>query len=144
VLSMTLREHGGRLEVSVQAIVFKQPGTPTGPHRRCGVDLGIGQQWAVIAHADDTIGRVATPHLGRAGRPAPPGRPAAAAPHRRLARAPSRQRQACGPGPAGTPTVAARRSTPSPLLWRAATAPWWSRASTSPRWRAGWPPRVWS
>jgi putative transposase len=28
---------------------------------RCGIDLGIGAEWAVIAHADDTIERIAHP-----------------------------------------------------------------------------------
>ncbi|MDP9208931.1 MAG: transposase, partial [Actinomycetota bacterium] len=28
---------------------------------RCGIDLGIGTEWAVIAHADDTIERIAHP-----------------------------------------------------------------------------------
>jgi putative transposase len=61
VLSMTLTEHGGRLFVSVQAIVALQPRTPSQPDARCGIDLGIGTEWAVIAHHDDTIQRVAHP-----------------------------------------------------------------------------------
>jgi putative transposase len=61
VLSMTLTEQGGRLVVSVQAIVAQQPRTPSQPAARCGVDLGIGQEWAVIAHHDDLIERVAHP-----------------------------------------------------------------------------------
>jgi putative transposase len=61
VLSMTLSEHGGRLFVSVQAIVAQQPRTPSQPGGRCGVDLGIGREWAVVAHADGTIERVAHP-----------------------------------------------------------------------------------
>jgi putative transposase len=62
VLSMTLTEQqGGRLVVSVQAIVAQQPRTPSQPDARCGVDLGIGTEWAVIAHHDDTIQRVAHP-----------------------------------------------------------------------------------
>lgn len=61
VLSMTLAEHGGRLFVSVQAIVAQAPGTPIEPDARCGIDLGIGDQWAVVAHHDDTIERVAHP-----------------------------------------------------------------------------------
>jgi putative transposase len=62
VLSMTLTEQqGGRLVVSVQAIVAQQPRTPSQPDARCGVDLGIGTEWAVIAHHDDTIERVAHP-----------------------------------------------------------------------------------
>jgi len=61
VLSMTLSEHGGRLYVSVQAIVAHQPRTPSQPDGRCGVDLGIGQEWAVIAHGDGSIERVAHP-----------------------------------------------------------------------------------
>jgi putative transposase len=61
VLSMTLTEQGGRLVVSVQAIHAQQPRTPSQPDARCGVDLGIGQEWAVIAHHDDTIQRVAHP-----------------------------------------------------------------------------------
>jgi putative transposase len=61
VLSMTLSEHGGRLYVSVQAIVAQQPRTPSEPDERCGIDLGIGREWAVVAHPDDTIERVAHP-----------------------------------------------------------------------------------
>jgi putative transposase len=61
ILSMTLAEHGGRLYVSVQAIVAQQPRTPSQPDARCGIDLGIGGDWAVIAHHDDTIQRVAHP-----------------------------------------------------------------------------------
>ena len=61
VLSMTLAEHGGRLHVSVQAIVAHTPRTPREPDARCGIDLGIGREWAVIAHDDDTIQRVAHP-----------------------------------------------------------------------------------
>jgi putative transposase len=58
---MTLSEHGGRLYVSVQAIVAHQPPTPAEPDARCGIDLGIGTEWAVIAHQDDTIERIAHP-----------------------------------------------------------------------------------
>jgi putative transposase len=61
VLSMTLSEHGGRLYVAVQAIVAQQPCTPSEPDDRCGIDLGIGVEWAVVAHADDSIERVAHP-----------------------------------------------------------------------------------
>jgi putative transposase len=62
VLSMTLTEQpGGRLVVSIQAIVAQQPRTPDLPDGRCGIDLGIGTEWAVIAHHDDTIERVAHP-----------------------------------------------------------------------------------
>src|SRR6266508_2494844 len=61
ILSMTLAEHGGRLHVSVQAIVAHTPRTPREPDARCGIDLGIGREWAVIAHHDGTIQRVAHP-----------------------------------------------------------------------------------
>jgi putative transposase len=62
VLSMTLAEQqGGRLVVSVQAIVAQAPRTTAEPDARCGVDLGIGSEWAVIAHHDDTIERIAHP-----------------------------------------------------------------------------------
>jgi putative transposase len=61
VLSMTLSERGGRLFVSVATIVVHAPRTPTQPGARCGVDLGLGQEWVVIAHEDDTIQRVAHP-----------------------------------------------------------------------------------
>jgi hypothetical protein len=61
VLSMTLAEQGGRLVVSVQAIVAHQPPIPADPAARCGIDLGIGQEWAVIAHHYGTIERVAHP-----------------------------------------------------------------------------------
>jgi putative transposase len=61
LLSMTLSEHGGRLFVSVATIVAQAPRNPVQPEARCGIDLGIGQEWAVIAHDDDTIQRVAHP-----------------------------------------------------------------------------------
>jgi len=61
ILSMTLSEHGGRLYVSVATIVCHPPCTPAEPDARCGIDLGIGGEWAVIAHHDDTIQRVAHP-----------------------------------------------------------------------------------
>jgi putative transposase len=63
VLSMTLSEQGrgGRLSVSVQAIVCQQPRTPREPEARCGIDLGIGTEWAVVAHHDDQIERIAHP-----------------------------------------------------------------------------------
>jgi putative transposase len=66
VLSMTLREHGGRLYVSVQAIVARTPRTPVEPEGRCGIDLGIGSEWAVIAHHDGTIERMTHPAPWRA------------------------------------------------------------------------------
>jgi putative transposase len=61
VLSMTLAERGGRLVVSIQAIVALRPCTPAQPDARCGIDLGIGREWAVIAHGDGTIQRVTHP-----------------------------------------------------------------------------------
>ncbi len=61
VLSMTLSEQGGRLYVSVATIVCHPPRTPAEPDARCGIDLGIGHQWAVIAHHDGSIQRVAHP-----------------------------------------------------------------------------------
>jgi len=61
VLSMTLSEQGGRLYVSVATIVCHPPRTPAEPDAGCGIDLGIGQQWAVIAHHDGSIQRVAHP-----------------------------------------------------------------------------------
>src|SRR5512133_2202646 len=61
VLSMTLSEQGGRLFVAVQAIVCQQPRTPSEPQARCGIDLGVGKEWAVVAHHDETIERVAHP-----------------------------------------------------------------------------------
>jgi putative transposase len=62
VLSMTLTEQpDGRLVVSVQAILAHAPSTPSQPDARCGIDLGIGQEWAVIAHHDGSIQRVAHP-----------------------------------------------------------------------------------
>jgi putative transposase len=61
ILSMTLSQRGGRLVVAVQAIVAQQPRRPAEPDGRCGVDLGIGPEWAVIAHHDGTIERVAHP-----------------------------------------------------------------------------------
>jgi putative transposase len=61
VLSMTLSEHGGRLFVSVATIIAHTPRSPSEPDARCGIDLGIGQEWAVVAHADGTIERFAHP-----------------------------------------------------------------------------------
>jgi putative transposase len=61
ILSMTLSERGGRLVVSVQAIVAQQPRMPSQPDARCGIDLGIGREWAVIAHGDGAIQRVTHP-----------------------------------------------------------------------------------
>jgi putative transposase len=57
---MTLSEQSGRLFISV-ATVVQTPRQPREPSIRCGIDLGIGADWAVIAHADDTIERVAPP-----------------------------------------------------------------------------------
>jgi putative transposase len=64
ILSMTLSEqgrHGGRLVVSVQAIVCRPPATAREPDARCGIDLGIGREWAVTAHSDDTLQVIAHP-----------------------------------------------------------------------------------
>ncbi|HYY82517.1 MAG TPA: IS607 family element RNA-guided endonuclease TnpB [Actinomycetes bacterium] len=61
VLSMTVSERGGRLFVSVQAIVAQQPRTPHEPDGHCGIDLGVGAEWAVIAHHDGTVQRLAHP-----------------------------------------------------------------------------------
>jgi putative transposase len=61
ILSMTLSERGGRLYVSVQALLAQPPRTPSQPAARCGIDLGIGREWAVIAHHDDSIQRITHP-----------------------------------------------------------------------------------
>jgi putative transposase len=61
VLSITLSEQGGRLFLSVATVVAQAPGRPSEPDARCGIDLGIGAEWAVVAHADDTIERIAHP-----------------------------------------------------------------------------------
>jgi putative transposase len=61
VLSMTLSERGDRLFVSVATIVAHTQGTPSEPKARCGIDLGIGREWAVIAHGDGGIQRVVHP-----------------------------------------------------------------------------------
>jgi putative transposase len=58
---MTLSELGGRLFVSVATIVAQAPRRPSEPDARCGIDLGIGPEWAVVAHADDTIERITHP-----------------------------------------------------------------------------------
>jgi hypothetical protein len=102
ILSMTLSQRGGRLVVAVQAIVAQQPRHPAEPEGRCGVDLGIGLEWAVIAHHDGTVERVAHPAPWKGGPPAaaPPG-PASLPPHRRIPSPPARENQACGAGPAG-------------------------------------------
>jgi putative transposase len=61
ILSMTLAEQGGRLYVSIAAIVCRWPHAPAEPDARCGIDLGIGEEWAVIAHHDGSIQRVTHP-----------------------------------------------------------------------------------
>jgi putative transposase len=61
VLSMTLSEQGGRLFVSVATVVAQESRRPSEPDARCGIDLGIGAEWAVVAHADDTIERITHP-----------------------------------------------------------------------------------
>jgi putative transposase len=61
VLSMTLSEHGNRLYVSVAASVQHTPRQPSKPAARCGIDLGIGQEWAVIAHSNGQLQRVKHP-----------------------------------------------------------------------------------
>jgi putative transposase len=61
VLAMTLSEHAGRLFVAVAAIVQQPTRTPADLDARCGIDLGIGREWAVIAHDDGTIQRVEHP-----------------------------------------------------------------------------------
>jgi len=58
---MTLSEQGGRLFVSVATVVAQAPRRPSQPNARCGIDLGIGAEWAVVAHADDTIERITHP-----------------------------------------------------------------------------------
>jgi hypothetical protein len=101
ILSMTLSQRGGRLVVAVQAIVAQQTRHPAEPEGRCGVDLDIGFEWAVIAHHDGTIERVAHPAPWKEAHQ-----------QRRLARQvsrrtvgsrapPARENQACGAGPAG-------------------------------------------
>jgi putative transposase len=49
------------LFVSVATIVAQAPRMPSQPDGRCGIDLGIGAEWAVIAHGDDTIERIVHP-----------------------------------------------------------------------------------
>jgi putative transposase len=61
VLSMTLSDQGGRLFISVATVVVQAPRRPSEPDARCGIDLGIGAEWAVIAHPDDTIERITHP-----------------------------------------------------------------------------------
>jgi putative transposase len=61
VLSMTLSEQSGRLFVSVATVVAQAPRRPSEPGARCGIDLGIGVEWAVVAHADDTVERITHP-----------------------------------------------------------------------------------
>jgi putative transposase len=69
VLSMALSEQGGRLFVSVATVVAQAPRRPSEPDARCGIDLGIGAEWAVVAHADDTIERITHPAPWAAVRP---------------------------------------------------------------------------
>jgi putative transposase len=58
---MTLSQCGGRLVVAVQAIVAQQPRHPAEQEGRCGVDLGIGLEWAASPNHYGTIERVAHP-----------------------------------------------------------------------------------
>jgi putative transposase len=98
ILSMTLSEHGGRLFVSVATIVEQAPRRPSHPDARCGIDLGIGQGWAVVAHADGSIQRVAHPapwtHTHKKRRRIARQ---ASRPYRRLPRTPPGESQAGGP-----------------------------------------------
>ncbi len=136
---MTLSEHGGRLVVSVQAIVAQQPRTPSQPAARCGVDLGIGGEWAVIAHHDDAIERITHPapwaetHTQRRRVARQRSRRMVGSRGYRPRRTPSWQ-----PWSGGRPTSAPTNCTPLPPGWHDATAPSWSRTSTSPRWAVGW------
>jgi transposase len=61
VLSMTLSELSGRLFVSVATVVAQLSRRPSEPDARCGIDLGIGAEWAVVAHAGDMIERITHP-----------------------------------------------------------------------------------
>jgi putative transposase len=61
ILSTTLSQCGGRLFVSVATIVEQAPRRPSEPDARCGIDLGVGQEWAVVANADGSIQRVVHP-----------------------------------------------------------------------------------
>jgi putative transposase len=100
ILSMTLSQRGGRLVVAVQAVVAQQSRRPAEPDGRCGVDLGIGREWAVIAHHDGRIERVA--HAAPWKEVHQQQRRLARVPsHRRLASPPSRENQACGARSAG-------------------------------------------
>jgi hypothetical protein len=113
VLSMTLVEQGGRLFVSVQAIIAHQPRTPADPAARCGHRpwhrARVGGHRPPRRH--DPADRPSRPMGGHAT-PAPPGRPAAVAPHRRLPSPPPHESQVCGPRPAsGQPT---HQPTPHP------------------------------
>ena len=51
----------GRLFVSVASIIILVARSPREPHARCGIDLGVGTEWAVIAHADGTVERIPHP-----------------------------------------------------------------------------------
>jgi transposase len=138
VLSMTLSQQGGRLFVSVATIVAQAPRMPSQPDGRCGIDLGIGAEWAVIAHGDDTIERIVHPAPWAAVQQE----------RRRVARQRSRRMVGSRGHRHANARLAAldRRATnlrtnqPHTLLpgWHAATAPSWLRTSTSPRWAAGW------
>jgi putative transposase len=62
VLSMTLSERGNRLFISVATIIALEPNRrPRELQAGCGIDLGVGTEWAVIAHADDSIEQIAHP-----------------------------------------------------------------------------------
>jgi putative transposase len=138
VLSMTLSEQSGRLCISVATVVAQTPRQPREPSIRCGIDLGIGADWAVIAHADDTIERVAPP-APWAGMQQQ---------RRRITRRLSRRvvgsrghRQARAKLAALDRRAANLRRESihiSPPGWRAATARSWSRTSTLPRWPRAW------
>ena len=72
---MTLTEQGGRLFVSVARRSWPGRPEPEQPVARCGIDLGIGAEWAVIAHGDESVERLAHPAPWPPCAPAPPGGP---------------------------------------------------------------------
>ena len=57
---MTLAEQGGRCSCRSRRSSPTSP-APGRAGCRCGIDLGIGHEWAVISHGDDQIEGVAHP-----------------------------------------------------------------------------------
>ena len=138
VLSMTLSEQSGRLFVSVATVVAQAPRRPSEPSSRCGIDLGIGAEWAVVAHGDGTIERITHPAPWAAVRGSAAALPGACPAASLGPEATTKRKPSWRPLTGARPTCAASPSTPSPPGLPAATARSSSRTSILPRWAKVW------